>query len=394
MFCLVGFSQQTLYRVTAGHGNGLRFWDSESYKIHMGNYSEYHYGPVTDYSIKMNMNATAGRGWTWGIAGQTPIAALNNVGHMQIAGDFTMYDGLYFRRSGTASDGLPQARFVEDYGIRFQSLDSRWVFSSKQSVLIGYDPDGTSWGDDNLYVAGNVGIGTSNPTYPLELNKTQDGRTRFSIINASSGANQETSMMLLSNTTGFDMITYGSGVGGTTASFPRSKSVIFRSHGSAPADRLLFGTGSSAPIHFFTAEQPRMTISSSGEVGIGTTTPDAKLTVKGNIHAEEVTVDLSVPGPDYVFEEDYDLPTLTETEDYIKANKHLPEIPSAKEMEEEGIDLGEMNMLLLKKIEELTLHQISQQKEIEILRQDKASRQGGLESLLIRIELLENQIEK
>ncbi len=129
----------------------------------------------------------------------------------------------------------------------------------------------------------------------------------------------------------------------------------------------------------------------SGYVGLGTDDPDAKLTVKGDIHAEEVTVDLSVPGPDYVFEEDYDLRTLEETEDYIIKNKHLPEIPSTKEIEEQGIDVGEMNMLLLKKIEELTLHQINQQNEIEILSRDKAFLQKDLESLSQRIEKLENR---
>lgn len=106
-----------------------------------------------------------------------------------------------------------------------------------------------------------------------------------------------------------------------------------------------------------------------GKVGIGTMDPDEKLTVKGNIHAEEVKVDLNVPGPDYVFEEDYDLRSLEETKNYISENKHLPEIPSAKEMEENGISLGEMNMLLLKKIEELTLHQIELMERIEELEQ-------------------------
>ena len=69
-------------------------------------------------------------------------------------------------------------------------------------------------------------------------------------------------------------------------------------------------------------------------------------------------------GPDYVFEEGYDLSTLEEVEAYIKDNKHLPEVPSAKEMEENGIELAQMNMLLLKKIEELTLHLIEQNKLI------------------------------
>jgi hypothetical protein len=114
-----------------------------------------------------------------------------------------------------------------------------------------------------------------------------------------------------------------------------------------------------------------MVIKQNGNVGIGSSNPDAKLTVKGVIHAEEVRVDLTVPGPDYVFEADYDLPTLPEIQTYIKANKHLPEIPSAKQMAEEGLNLKEMNILLLKKVEELTLYLIDlnardQQREAEI----------------------------
>ncbi len=107
----------------------------------------------------------------------------------------------------------------------------------------------------------------------------------------------------------------------------------------------------------------------TGNVGIGTSVPDQKLTVKGKIHTEEVIVDLSIPGPDYVFEEDYDLMPLEKIEQFIQSNNHLPEIPSAAEMEENGVELGVMNMLLLKKIEELTLHTIQQQKLIDELYQ-------------------------
>ncbi len=102
-------------------------------------------------------------------------------------------------------------------------------------------------------------------------------------------------------------------------------------------------------------------------VGIGTATPDEMLTVNGTIHAKEVRVDMNVPGPDYVFEEGYDLLSLSEIEAYINANNHLPEIPTAAEIEANGLQLGEMNMLLLKKIEELTLHTINQQSLIESL---------------------------
>ncbi|NHN27746.1 hypothetical protein FIA58_018850 [Flavobacterium jejuense] len=112
-------------------------------------------------------------------------------------------------------------------------------------------------------------------------------------------------------------------------------------------------------------------------VGIGTENPDSKLTVKGSIHAEEVKVDLAI-APDYVFEKYYDgysalkneykMPTLQEVEAYTKENKHLPEVPSAQEIKDNGLKLGEINAILLQKVEELTLYLIEQNKEIEKLK--------------------------
>jgi hypothetical protein len=102
-----------------------------------------------------------------------------------------------------------------------------------------------------------------------------------------------------------------------------------------------------------------------GKTGIGMM-PDAKLSVKGDIHAKEVKVDVAFP-PDYVFAGDYHLPTLAQVEAYIKQNRHLPEVPSAKEMEADGVKVGEMNMLLLKKVEELTLYVIELEKKVNKL---------------------------
>ena len=105
-----------------------------------------------------------------------------------------------------------------------------------------------------------------------------------------------------------------------------------------------------------------------GKVGIGTTAPDEKLTVKGKIHAQEVKVDMAGPlVPDYVFAPDYDLIPLSEVAQYIKENRHLPEIPSAKDIEANGLHLAEMNMKLLKKIEELTLYMIELDKKVRLM---------------------------
>ncbi len=133
---------------------------------------------------------------------------------------------------------------------------------------------------------------------------------------------------------------------------------------NSTSGKLIFKSGASEDIG---QEQvsPKFTIQTNGYVGIGTSNPDAQLAVKGKVHAEEVKVDLNVPGPDYVFEPDYELHSLAEVEAYINDHKHLPEIQSAAEMEKNGVDLGDMNMKLLKKIEELTLYQIDLLKRLE-----------------------------
>ena len=110
-----------------------------------------------------------------------------------------------------------------------------------------------------------------------------------------------------------------------------------------------------------------LTIDAALNIGIGTSTPDEKLSVNGTVHSKEVRVDL-VGWPDYVFEEGYDLSSIEKVEEFIKENGHLEGIPSAAEVEANGAKLGEMNKLLLQKIEELTLYVIELNKEIESLK--------------------------
>ncbi|MES2797912.1 MAG: hypothetical protein V4683_18240 [Bacteroidota bacterium] len=106
------------------------------------------------------------------------------------------------------------------------------------------------------------------------------------------------------------------------------------------------------------------------KVGINTTTVPAaySLAVNGFIIAEELRIQNSTLWPDYVFEKNYNLKSLTEVANFIEKNKHLPDVPSAKIVENEGIILGEMQKTLLKKIEELTLYIIDQQKQIDTLK--------------------------
>jgi len=116
--------------------------------------------------------------------------------------------------------------------------------------------------------------------------------------------------------------------------------------------------------------QTTNTLPPTGNVGIGTTAVSGfKLSVEGNVRARSVQVDATnITWYDYIFAKNYKLKSLTEVEKYINKNQHLPEVPSTKEVKENGIDLAKMNAILLKKVEELTLYMIQMNKEIEQLK--------------------------
>lgn len=116
--------------------------------------------------------------------------------------------------------------------------------------------------------------------------------------------------------------------------------------------------------------------------------------MNSNVIAESVKVRLHADWPDYVFQKNYSLKSLSEVEQYVLTNSHLPEISSAKEVEKQGINQGEMNAKLLQKIEELTLYLIDQNKKHEA-QKEKTERQDELiKGLSDQLGTLRQQLEK
>lgn len=142
-------------------------------------------------------------------------------------------------------------------------------------------------------------------------------------------------------------------------------------------------------LHSNTSETNGIYVSKEGNLGIGTKNPKDKLEVNGQIHAKSVKLDLK-EWADYVFDNDYTLLRLREIENYINTYGHLPEMPSTDEVIKNGVELGHINTLLLKKIEELTLHLIQKDHEVSQL-QDQYK---NLQSQIAQLQKQMNSISK
>ncbi len=243
---------------------------------------------------------------------------------------------------------------------------------------------------------GQVGIGTSAPTSPLSYPNTLGNKVSFwnAGPNNDFGIGINTGVMQL-YTAGTDKIAFG---WGNANAFNETLS-IFTGSGMLAYPNVLgnkisfwragpnndYGIGvNTGVLQFYTAGTDKMAwgwgnanafnetmtfYTGSGQLGIGTTNLGAyRLSVNGNIRSKEVVVETG--WADYVFDQNYQLKTLDEVEQFIKQNNHLPNIPSAKEINENGLHLGDVQKRMMEKIEELTLYVIELKKEIETLKKN------------------------
>ncbi len=193
---------------------------------------------------------------------------------------------------------------------------------------------------------GKVGIGTTNPLAKFEV---KDGDI---LVRNLSNADNSSAIMIGHSINIGEYNTFGT-----------SLRTITESAGSN-----IYGMQFFTQANYSSGQTEKMRLTGSGNLLIGKASQQNsiyKLDVNGSIRANEIKVNLS--GADFVFEDNYQLRPLNEVENYIKAHKHLPEIESAKEMEQNGTDLGALNTKLLQKIEELTLYTIEQEKKIHRL---------------------------
>lgn len=206
-----------------------------------------------------------------------------------------------------------------------------------------------------LYVYGSVGIGTTRPSFKLDVN----GEGSFKGLRLPSGSKLRFGME--SNKSWIAL---------------ESSNDTYSSVMDIKGNFYFRNTNEGAGI----ANAHPIGIQRDGTVTMGVwetydnsvrDTQGHRLMVNGGILCEKIKVIGDVPNSDYVFEEEYDLWSLSEVKQFIFENKHLPEVPSAAEFKENGYNLGEMDDLLLRKIEELTLHIIRLEEELGEIKNNK-----------------------
>lgn len=208
---------------------------------------------------------------------------------------------------------------------------------------------------------GNMGIGVLDPTVPLDVNgiiKTK-GIQSDGDLHVDGNQNLTKNLLISKNQSLFI---------GDASNLDRCCKITY--YGDQTPGDTYFNYSES--LFFCNGNKnngvPIVAFSQSGNVGIGTLdTQGFKLAVNGIIRAKEIKVESE--WADFVFKKDYKLPTLGEVKKHIEEKGTLPGIPSEKEVKANGINVGEVNALLLQKIEELTLYVIKQQEEIDMLKE-------------------------
>lgn len=212
-------------------------------------------------------------------------------------------------------------------------------------------------GDGEGFFAGNVGIGTTAPTYKLDVNGSANFRGTFRV--QSPGASNPT--IGARNPIYLDAANYNS----------NSSAIVFVK-GNEQVAEIASDIQANGGKDLYMMAGGNIVLdpwNSSGNIGIGTQSPQSKLAVNGIITSKKIKV-TQEEWADYVFDSSYNLTPLHQVEQFIRKNKHLPEIPSATEVKKDGLDLGDNQAILLKKIEELTLYLIQQNKKIEAQEQE------------------------
>ena len=218
----------------------------------------------------------------------------------------------------------------------------------------------TGGGSQSLFIPANgyVGIGTATPAYPLDV---------VGNANVSGSATIGNTMTIGSHTTNSDQGTLtidAVGIGSYGYS-----TIIQVSDPTVKA----FAINQQCQTTGCTGTTDQFVVFADGHTIIGGKQPVTSaytpflLAVNGNVVAQQVQVETS-DWADFVFDKGYKLPTLYSLEAYISHNKHLPDVPSECDAIDKGVNLGEMNKVLLQKVEELTLYLIQQQKEIDALK--------------------------